>query len=44
MKKVIFLALAFVAIAISQQTVSHSGGTDEYGCHVESATGIRHCH
>ena len=24
--------------------IKHSGGTDSYGCHIESATGIRHCH
>ena len=23
---------------------SHGGGLDRFGCHVESATGIRHCH
>ncbi|MEZ8188365.1 MULTISPECIES: YHYH domain-containing protein [Vibrio] len=34
----LFLALsAFTAYA-------HSGGTDSYGCHVDSRTGVRHCH
>ena len=40
--------LAWVAITCllvaSQPSLAHSGGTDSQGCHVESATGIRHCH
>jgi len=24
--------------------LAHSGGTDRYGCHRESLTGMRHCH
>src|ERR1044071_4938955 len=23
---------------------AHPGGTDRFGCHVDSSTGIRHCH
>jgi hypothetical protein len=42
MKKIITISLllgAFVSLAMS-----HSGGTDSRGCHVDSKTGIRHCH
>lgn len=31
-------------VAWPAQASAHPGGTDRYGCHVESATGIRHCH
>ena len=41
MKKLI--ALVFFGV-VSVTAVAHSGGTDAYGCHVDSKTGIRHCH
>lgn len=42
MKKLVTLALLFSAFATF--ALSHSGGTDGLGCHVDSKTGIRHCH
>jgi len=39
------LSLALLMlVAWSSVSGAHPGGTDRYGCHVESATGIRHCH
>ncbi|WP_370630218.1 YHYH domain-containing protein [Xenophilus sp. Marseille-Q4582] len=41
MKKVaLYLALAMACGA----ALAHSGGTDRQGCHVDSRTGVRHCH
>lgn len=38
-------ALLIAAALLASATVmAHSGGTDKQGCHVESRTGIRHCH
>lgn len=42
MKKLVTLALLFSAFATF--ALPHSGGTDSQGCHVDSTTGIRHCH
>jgi hypothetical protein len=39
--KAIFLALSLLASAAA---MAHSGGTDSQGCHVDSRTGLRHCH
>jgi len=41
--------LAFMAPALAQAqpeagVVTHSGGTDKNGCHVNRKTGERHCH
>ena len=41
MKKIVF---ALFALAISASAVAHSGGTDAYGCHTNSKTGVYHCH
>lgn len=27
-----------------EQVISHSGGTDQYGCHTNHKTGVYHCH
>lgn len=40
---------AIVVAAIGTLTaggyaIGHSGGTDQYGCHVDHSNGIRHCH
>ena len=32
----------FVCVASSAS--AHPGGTDRFGCHVDSSTGLRHCH
>jgi hypothetical protein len=40
--KVLF-ALAVFAL-LSTTAIAHSGGTDAQGCHVDSRTGVRHCH
>ena len=37
------VAAAVVALSLAEVR-AHSGGTDRFGCHVESATGVRHCH
>ena len=42
MKKLITLTLLFSAFATF--ALSHSGGTDSRGCHVDSRTGVEHCH
>ena len=34
----------FVANHTHDTVVEHSGGTDAYGCHHETATGGYHCH
>lgn len=44
-----FRALAMLVAALAAALVptlarAHSGGTDSFGCHVDSSTGIRHCH
>jgi uncharacterized protein YfaQ (DUF2300 family) len=38
----IFVAGAF--LAGSSEVIAHSGGTDAYGCHTNSKTGVYHCH
>lgn len=40
MKTMIAIAIVFAASFAH----AHSGGTDKQGCHVDSRTGIRHCH
>jgi hypothetical protein len=36
---------AMMALPLSPSlAVAHSGGTDQYGCHVDHSTGQRHCH
>lgn len=40
MKAIIAIALV-IAAGLAQ---AHSGGTDSQGCHVDSRTGVRHCH
>ena len=39
----VLVSLWFVSLSASLAH-GHPGGTDRYGCHVESATGVRHCH
>lgn len=39
--KAIVLTLSLLA---STAAMAHSGGTDSQGCHVDSRTGLRHCH
>lgn len=43
-KSIISAAIAIMIAAASTSTLAHSGGTDAYGCHVDSSTGLRHCH
>ncbi|MEG2582810.1 YHYH domain-containing protein [Comamonas sp.] len=33
-----------IALLASAAAMAHSGGTDRQGCHVDSRTGLRHCH
>jgi hypothetical protein len=40
MKIIIAITIATASLA----AFAHSGGTDKQGCHVDSRTGIRHCH
>lgn len=35
---------ALIIAATGALAFAHSGGTDSQGCHVDSRTGIRHCH
>lgn len=37
-------AIAVVLAAWPPAASAHSGGTDANGCHVERASGLRHCH
>ena len=37
-------ALLLVLTVSTSPVYAHSGGTDQNGCHVESSTGIEHCH
>lgn len=41
---VLAIAVATVVALIPPPALPHSGGTDRQGCHVESRTGLRHCH
>jgi hypothetical protein len=43
MKKVV-LVLAVLASLVSVNAIAHGGRTDANGCHVDSRTGIQHCH
>lgn len=36
--------IAIALVLASGLVFAHSGGTDKYGCHVDSKTGLRHCH
>src|SRR5262245_39371564 len=43
----VIAALIGAALALvngPEPTKAHSGGTDSYGCHRETATGTYHCH
>lgn len=44
MKKLLGLLLLAAFAIPSINAIAHSGGTDAMGCHVDSKTGIRHCH
>ncbi|MBD9405900.1 YHYH domain-containing protein [Acidovorax sp. ACV02] len=36
--------IALLALCATVAVHAHSGGTDKQGCHMDSKTGIRHCH
>ena len=42
MKKLI--AIALVTMALGTAAMAHSGGTDSYGGHTDSRTGVYHYH
>jgi len=45
MRRVWLLPVALVVVVAGMEdAAAHSGGTDEYGCHVDSRTGLEHCH
>lgn len=44
MKKLATLLISAVLAAGSATVFAHSGGTDQFGCHIDHSTGIRHCH
>ncbi len=44
MKKILMLVLVTLLMSIGSVVYAHSGGTDANGCHVDSRTGVRHCH
>lgn len=44
MKWIFSTIVATLIVLSSSTTFASPGGTDAYGCHVESRTGIRHCH
>lgn len=43
MKKLLITLVALLSLG-STVAYAHSGRTDSQGCHVDSKTGIRHCH
>lgn len=45
MKKLVATLLLGAALATGSLAVlAHSGGTDQYNCHMDHSTGVRHCH
>ncbi|PHS34617.1 MAG: hypothetical protein COA92_01605 [Sulfurovum sp.] len=40
----LLLASILLLGMFSSFSIAHSGGTDRQGCHVDSRTGVRHCH
>lgn len=44
MRWLVLYCIALAMIAAPVVAVAHSGGTDKNGCHVNRATGVRHCH
>ena len=44
LKRLLIAAATIAAIAGAGVAIGHSGGTDQYGCHIDHSTGIRHCH
>lgn len=38
-----FIATILIALA-SAAAMAHPGGTNSFGCHTDSRTGIHHCH
>lgn len=42
MKKWFLVLVICLGLAVS--AFSHSGGTNSFGCHVDSRTGLFHCH
>lgn len=44
MRKIIAIIIAATLAASALTAYAHSGRTDSQGCHVDSRTGIRHCH
>lgn len=43
-KIVSFLVAVAMMACIPLSVYSHSGGTDQNGCHTDSNTGVHHCH
>lgn len=44
MSRAATIAIAAVLLVVPAVAAAHSGGTDKNGCHVNRATGERHCH
>lgn len=44
MKKLVSILVAVVLGTAGGLAISHSGGTDKYGCHKDHKTGDYHCH
>lgn len=44
MVKMIVLVLGFMVMSSPVVVMAHSGGTDDYGCHLNHRTGGYHCH
>jgi hypothetical protein len=44
MKKTLLTAIAIVLATAAGWAISHSGGTDKYGCHKDHKNGDYHCH
>jgi hypothetical protein len=39
-----FIITFMLTVMMGSAALAHGGGTDSSGCHVERATGYRHCH
>lgn len=44
MRSIIYSSVIVIFSQLLNTVAAHSGGTDQYGCHTESSTGIYHCH
>ena len=44
LKRWAIVVAAISGLGFGSYAIGHSGGTDQYGCHVDHSNGVRHCH